>query len=158
MRKQHRKSNRRGAVTVELAFIAPVFIALLIGIWQATALHNVQNQYQIAAREGARMATLDRDDIIQGDETANEAITRLIKSFLNANQMPGDISNVYIVDAHDADVDFDLDDPANDMKYFRIIVDVNCVECLPVPPIGLGSNFRIGADVVFRNGRAEVIE
>ena len=158
MKHIRRQLDREGAVTVELAFVVPVFVALLVGIWQATAIHHVQNQFLIATREGARMATMDREEIIQGDETANEAVTRLIRDFLNANELPGDTVNVQIVDPYNSDVVFDLDDPANDMKYFRVLVDCSCLDVLPIPPVGLGENFRIGADVVFRNGRAKVVE
>jgi len=158
VRRIRRQLNREGAVTVELAFVTPVFIALLIGIWQATAIHHVQNQFLIATREGARMATLERKDIVQGDETANEAVIRLVRSFLNANEMPGDTASVSIVDPYDSSIEFDLDDPDNDMKYFRVMVSSACIDCLPIPPVGLGENFRIQADIVFRNGRAEVVE
>lgn len=158
MKRIRKQLNRDGAVTVELAFVAPMFIALLIGIWQATAIHHVQNQFLIATREGARMATMERKQIVQGDETANEAVTRLIRSFLTANEMPGDSATIKIVDAYDSDIVFDLDDPDNDMEYFRVMVSCTCVDVLPIPPVGLGEDFRIGADIVFRNGRAEVVE
>lgn len=152
------RESRKGAVTVELAFITPMFIALLIGIWQATAIHHVRNQFLIATREGARMATLDREEIKQGEETANEAVARHIREFLTANEMPGDQVTVMIVDPYDNDIVFDLDDPTNDMKMFRVIVYCSCLDLLPIPPVGLGENFVIGANVVFRNGRAEVVE
>lgn len=54
MRSQPRKSarKRRGAAAVEFAFVAPVFITILMGVAEASHLFEAQNQLAVAVREG----------------------------------------------------------------------------------------------------------
>ena len=157
MRNQRRRHDREGSVAVEFAFMAPMLVALLIGLWQATSIHHVRNQFMVAAREGARLATLERSEVVDPGESIEDSIIASIRQFLTANQLPGDSVDISITDPLTGD-DFDLDDPANDMKYFQVAVECSCVESLPIPPVGLGDNYKIAARVVFRNGYAQVVE
>ena len=151
-------AKRDGAVTVEFAFMAPLFAVLLIGLWQASAIYNVRNQFLIAAREAARLATIDRADLPPTGNTTNEKIINDIRTFLSANGLPGDSVDILIADVDDKTVPFDLDDPDNDLKKFQVVVECSCLELLPIPPIGLDSDYKIGARVVFRNAYAAVVE
>jgi Flp pilus assembly protein TadG len=52
------KRKRRGASAVEMAFIAPVFLTLVLGIIEASRLGMVAQLLTTAAREGCRVAVL----------------------------------------------------------------------------------------------------
>src|SRR5262245_11792126 len=49
-------SARRGAAAVEMAVVAPVMLALLLGIWESGRLIQTQSMLTNAAREGGRQA------------------------------------------------------------------------------------------------------
>ena len=56
----HRKqSQRRGASAVEMALVAPVFVALVMGIIESSRLGMVSQLITTAAREGCRVAVLN---------------------------------------------------------------------------------------------------
>jgi Flp pilus assembly protein TadG len=48
--------RRAGAATVELAFVAPLFVLLLLGAWEVGRMIQLQQILSTAAREGARLA------------------------------------------------------------------------------------------------------
>ena len=50
--------ERRGASAVELAFVAPVFITLVLGIIESSRLGMVSQLLTTAAREGCRVAVI----------------------------------------------------------------------------------------------------
>jgi Flp pilus assembly protein TadG len=50
--------NERGAVAVEMAFVLPVLLLILIGTMEFGRVFNVQNSLTQAAREGAREAAI----------------------------------------------------------------------------------------------------
>jgi Flp pilus assembly protein TadG len=56
---------RRGAAAVELAFLAPVLLGLLLGVWEVGRLIQVQQMVSTSAREGARLAA--QGQTVQGD-------------------------------------------------------------------------------------------
>ena len=56
--KQRIKGNRRGASAVEMAFIAPVFITLIMGTIESSRLGMVAQLLTTAAREGCRVAVV----------------------------------------------------------------------------------------------------
>ncbi|WP_028279694.1 TadE/TadG family type IV pilus assembly protein [Arthrobacter sp. H5] len=58
--KRHRKEG--GAVAVELAFVLPLLLLLLIGIMEYGRVFNVQISLTQAAREGARHGAIYYDD------------------------------------------------------------------------------------------------
>ncbi len=53
------RRKRRGATAVELAMIAPVFIALVMGQIETSRLGMVSQLLTTAAREGCRVAVID---------------------------------------------------------------------------------------------------
>lgn len=57
--KPRRKSKRRGASAVEMAFVAPVFVMLVLGIIESSRLGMVAQLLTTAAREGCRVAIID---------------------------------------------------------------------------------------------------
>ena len=52
------KRNRRGASAVEMAFIAPVFLSLIMGTIESSRLGMVAQLLTTAAREGCRVAVV----------------------------------------------------------------------------------------------------
>jgi Flp pilus assembly protein TadG len=59
MRRSLREKVRRGATAVEMAVISPVFLALVLGILEASRVGMVVQLLTTAAREGCRVAVLD---------------------------------------------------------------------------------------------------
>jgi Flp pilus assembly protein TadG len=56
--KRYSKQSRRGASAVEMAFIAPVFLSLTMGIIESSRLGMVAQMLTTAAREGCRVAVI----------------------------------------------------------------------------------------------------
>jgi len=124
-----------------------------LGVAEAGRLFEVQNQLALAAREGARLAAMERNDLLQAGETTNAKITSDVKSFLQANGLPADDVDVFIVDPNDHTTVFDLDDPANDHELFELRLELPCISVL-----GLGGPrtqaLTLTSRIVFRNARA----
>ncbi len=69
--KRNLRRSERGAALAEFAFVLPIFVILVFGIIQfGLALNQVQ-AYQAAAREGARVGSLQSSSL--GD--VNNAVT-----------------------------------------------------------------------------------
>jgi hypothetical protein len=146
---------RRGAVAVEFAVVAPILVALLLGLIELGRTFEMQNQLEVAAREGARFASMDRDGMLDPGEDANNKLVEDVKTYLASNGIPRDNISVEVKDFENPESDFDIDDPANDLKLFevRISVDWSSVSLTPVPA---AENHPLTASVVFRNGRATI--
>jgi Flp pilus assembly protein TadG len=151
------KDNRRGAVAVEFAIVAPVLVTLVFGMIEITRAYDMQNLLNVAGREGARFACLDKDGLLQSGQTANQKLVSDVKNFLVSNGIP---SNSITVEVKDFDVptkDFDLSDVNNDLKLFtvRITVPFSSVSLRPSSP---GHVTTLTASVVFRNSKATISE
>jgi hypothetical protein len=98
---------------------------------------------------------MDRDGVLAPNESATDKLINDMKNFLAANGIDKDDVTVEVKDFENPDQDFDLDDPANDLKLFevRVSVDWSSVSVTPVSP---GSDHAMMASVVFRNGRATI--
>jgi Flp pilus assembly protein TadG len=57
--KRRIERKRRGASAVEMAFIAPVFLSLTMGVIESSRLGMVAQLLTIAAREGCRVAVIE---------------------------------------------------------------------------------------------------
>ena len=53
---QTRARRREGVAAVELAFLAPVLVIILLGLWDVGRMIDLQQIISNAAREGARLA------------------------------------------------------------------------------------------------------
>lgn len=60
-RSKPKQRNERGAVAVEFALIAPILIALVLGIVEFANFYNIQISVTQAAREGARTMAVKKD-------------------------------------------------------------------------------------------------
>jgi hypothetical protein len=144
--------SRRGAVTVEFAIIAPVLLTMVLGVVEACRLFEAQNVLASAAREGARMAAMDREGLVGEGQTTNDKVAADVIGFLEAQGYDAEDVVVNILHADD-DTPFDLDDPENDLELFRLRVEIPYSKygASYVPGV---EEFSLGSEVVFRNGRA----
>src|SRR3972149_2310192 len=129
-----RRANRRGAVAVEFAVVAPILLAVLFGLIELGRAFEMQNLLEVAAREGARFASMDRDGMLEPDENANDKLIQDVKNYLATNGISQDDITVEIKDFENPEQDFDIDDPGNDLKLFevRVSVDWSSVSLTPV--------------------------
>ena len=156
-RKQSSSNHRRGAAAVEFAIVAPIFVAIVLGVSQASQLFEAQNHLSVAVREGARLAAMDRTGMLKAGQTTNSKIAGDIVNYLNASGLPGAQADVFIVDSKDHTTTFDLDDPANDRALFEVRVE------LPYSSVTGSSgsstqDWNLSAKIVFRNARAAIVQ
>jgi len=78
MTRQRRRNDRRGTSAVEFAFIAPLFFMLVIGMIEFGRAMMVQQILTNAARQGARLATLDSTN-----GSSNPTPTSIVTSEVN---------------------------------------------------------------------------
>lgn len=64
---------RRGAATVEFALVAPVFLTMILGVTEVSRMFEMQNQLQVAAREGARTGVMDRTGLTSAGQMVTDA-------------------------------------------------------------------------------------
>jgi hypothetical protein len=150
-----KNQDRRGAVAVEFAIVAPVLLALVFGMIEFGRAFEMKNLLEVAAREGARFASMDREGLLDPGESANAKLINDVKNFLASNGIPRDDISVGVKDHEHPEEDFDLDDPANDLRLFevQISVDWSSVSATAVPA---GDDYPLTGRVVFRNGRATI--
>jgi hypothetical protein len=145
--------TRRGAVAVEFAVVAPVFVVILLGMAQASRMMEARNLLSTAAREGARLAAMDREGLIPDGSTTNDKVKQDIENYLETSGMDTEDLTIDIVDHDDPTQTFDLDDPDNEFKLFEIILK------LPYGDQYTGlEEFDLTAKVVFRNAQSTLME
>ena len=148
-----RRKNRRAAVAVEFAVVAPMLLAITVGMIELTRAYDAQNLLQTAAREGARFAAMDQTDMLQEGETANSKLVQDVTNFLTSSGLPAELIQVNILDAEDPTQPFDLDDPANDLKLFQVEISVP-FSAVSYTPISEAYDYTMIGSITFRNGRA----
>jgi len=145
--------QRRGAVAVEFAFMAPMLLAIVLGLIELTRVYDAQYLLQTAAREGARFASMDREGMLGNGETSNSKITDDVKTFLVSAGMAESSIQVNILDHDDPTQTFDLDDPANDLKLFEVEISVP-FSSVSYTPVSETNDYDLTGSITFRNGRA----
>jgi len=150
-----RPAERRGAVAVEFAIVAPVLLALMFGMIEMGRAFEMKNLLEVAAREGARFASMDREGMLAEGQSANTKLIQDVKNFLASNGIARDDIEVSVNDYENPDQEFDLDDPENDLKLFevRIAVDYSNVS---VTHVAAADDYALTGSVVFRNGRSTI--
>ena len=146
---------RRGAVAVEFAIVAPILVACVVGLVELGRAFEMQNLLEVAAREGARFASMDREGMLAPNESATDKLIEDVKNFLATNEVPKNMVEVAVKDYENPENDFDLDDPNNDLKLFEVSVSVPWSE-VSLTPVPSASDYSLNAKVVFRNGRATI--
>ena len=154
---RNKLGSRRGAVAVEFAVIAPILLALVMGMVELTRVFEVQNLLAIAAREGARFASMDRDGMLQEGQSTNDKLANDVKNLLESNGVPRDHVKVAIKDHANPDADFDMDDPANDLKLFDVLVSVD-YSAVGHMPVSAQSDYTLTGRITFRNGKGTTTE
>ena len=149
------QATRRGAVAVEFAFVAPMLLAVVLGLIELTRAYDAQYLLHTAAREGARFAAMDRDGLLQSGESSNAKMTDDVKSFLASSGIPEQNIDVKIVDHEDPTKTFDLDDPDNDLKLFEVEITVP-YSSVSYTPVSSSNDYNLTGNITFRNGRATI--
>ena len=147
--------NRTGAVAVEFAIVAPILLAILFGMIEVGRAFEMQNLLEVAASEGARFASMDRDGMLDPNESATDKLKEDVKNFLASNGVPKGEISVDVKDHENPEDDFDIDDPENDLKLFEVNVSVDW-SAVSLTPVSAGSDYPLTSSVVFRNGRATI--
>lgn len=155
MKTMKQQQVRRGAVAVEFAIVAPVLLAVLFGMIQYGKAFEMQNQLQVAAREGARFASMDHTGMLANGQTANQKLIQEVKSFLATYGVAQNDVTVTVKDHTNPTADFNLDDPKNDLKLFDVKVSVNYSK-VSMTPVSANNDYALSAKVVFRNGKATI--
>jgi Flp pilus assembly protein TadG len=149
-----RRGSRRGAVAVEFAAVAPVLLAVVVGMLELSRVYTVQNTLETAAREGARFASLDRSGMQLHGQSANQKLVSDVKNFLASAGINKNDVTVTVVDHEHPNVTFNLDDPANDLRLFEIRVQIPYSKVKISPIKHFSTNYNLSAALTFRNGRA----
>jgi Flp pilus assembly protein TadG len=147
--------DRSGAVAVEFAIVAPVLVAVVFGMIQYGRAFEMQNQLQVAAREGARFASMDHTGMLANGQSTNQKLVEDVKNFLATYGIDKNDVTVEVKDHANPSADFNLDDPNNDLKLFDVRVSVNYSQ-VSWKAVSAGSDYVLSASVVFRNGRATI--
>ncbi len=135
-----RRGNRRGAASVEMALGLPVFFTFVLGIILLGHMYMVNNQLQIACRNGARLGSVEgttTDDVEQ-------RVLSLLSATVPANQVDFVVKDVNAIDVSDippqtaaeyaALPDAEVADlEARRMFVVRVTVDYGNIALLPVP-------------------------
>src|ERR1700722_16556827 len=80
MKQQSSSKTRRGVAAVELAFVLPFILILLLGLWEVGRMVEIQQIIRNAAREGARQAAT-------GNYT-NAQIQTIVTQYLTVAGLP----------------------------------------------------------------------
>jgi Flp pilus assembly protein TadG len=111
----HSSQTRRGVAAVEFAFIAPIMIALVFGIWEIGRMVQVMQVLENAAREGARQAS-----------TATASLTDIkanVQSYIT-NAEPG-VTNINGYDLRYSNITHSsVSDPQNATQLDRFTIQV----------------------------------
>jgi Flp pilus assembly protein TadG len=83
----HRRciASRRGAVAVEAAFVLPLLLLLMFGVWEVGRLVQVNQLLTNAAREGARVAA---GGYINGTGVTVSAVQQAVRDYMTASGLP----------------------------------------------------------------------
>ncbi len=149
-----RRHRTRGAIAVEFAFVAPVFVAILWGVVHVSRIYEAQNLLSLAAREGARFGSMDRSGLAAAGQSSNDKLVGDVKNFLDAQGIDQDSVTVDVT-FPGTETDFDLDDPGNDLELFevRVTVPYSSVSHASVAP---QDDYNLIAKAVFRNAQATI--
>ena len=142
---------------VEFALIAPVFLALILGVIEIGAALDMQNSLQAGLREGGRLATMDWKETLPQGTTINQKVTNDVKNFLAAAGLPADKITVSITSAEGSDMGqtFDLSKASNNGRLFRISAALPYKDGTKIPASYM-KNKTLEPGLVFRAGRTNL--
>lgn len=133
-------SGRKGVAAVEFALIAPVFLALILGMVAVRRAVHTSTVMDAALAQAGRLASMDADLNLPSGTTLNDKIILDIRNFLRASGIENDDTNLTVTitradDAEGVPLDpmpnppssgdnFDLSDPDNRNRLFRIGIEI----------------------------------
>jgi Flp pilus assembly protein TadG len=150
-------ANRRGVVTVEFAIIVPVFLVTAIGVFETSRLMEMQNHMLTAVREGARLAAMDRSEVVPSGMTTNDKVEADVLNYLAAAGLDPDDFQVDIFH-HDTNTYFDLDNNANYLELFDLELSLNYNELNPMLLNDEDDPYYVTARITFRNSQATIVQ
>ncbi len=112
----HGRSIRRGATTVELAFVAPIFFVLVFGVVEFGRALMVKQSLTEAARAGARTASLATTlDTSRAEQAARDYLQQTMTDSFDLNQcrirfQPSTLDSVARGDNLIVELEVDIDD------------------------------------------------
>lgn len=152
-------SARRGSATVEFAVVAPVFIALILGAIQNGYNIDIKHKLHAVIRQAGRLSSQDYRGRLQAGQTANQKVILDIRNHLKAEGLNGDLFTITITHAEGslAGTPFDLSDPQNSLKLYRIKVEA------PYSAVSENGLFptpfeKVSASIVFRRSLVFSVE
>ena len=152
------KANcRRGAATVEFAVIAPVMMTIVLGVYEVSRVLDMQTTMSQAVRDGARLGAMDRTDFLNPGQTTNEKMIQDVLNVLESNGLNTEYAVVEVLQ-ETSDVEFDLDDPDNEMELFRLRAWLPYNAAATGQHIPSPFDFGMTAEITFRNGRAALVQ
>ncbi len=156
-RTKRRRTERRGAAVVEFAIAAPLLVIMVFGMVEASRLYEMQNQLLMAAREGARLAAMERKGILDPGESLNDKMVADVRAYLDVAGLPGDDAVITIEDLDNPGVTLDLIDPDNDLALFQLSVRLpySSVRSAWAPN---PAQFDLVGTTVFRNAASVMVE
>ncbi len=132
--------NRKGVAAMEFAVIAPVFLALLLGMVAVRRAVHSTTIMDAALAQAGRLASMDAGLQLPNGMNLNDKIILDVRNFLRASGIENDETNltISITHADDADgnpldpmpnppsagSDFDLSDVGNRNRLFRIGIEI----------------------------------
>jgi len=153
---KNRQQKRRGAVAVEFAFVAPMLLAIALGMIELTRVYDAQYLLQSAAREGARFASMDRDGMLGEGESTNDKLVNDVKNLLASSGIPAEHIQVNIREhGTTTATPFQLDESANDLKLFDVEITVP-YSSVSYMPVSTANDYGLTASITFRNGRSTI--
>ena len=155
--RRHRSMRRRGAAVVEFAIAAPLLLIMVLGMVEASRLYEMQNQLLNAAREGARLAAMEREGILAPGQSLNEKMVADVRAYLDAAGLPGDEAVIAIEAPDNPGTTLDLLDPENDLALFQLSVSLpySSVRSAWTPNPG---ELNLVGTAVFRNAVSVMVE
>jgi hypothetical protein len=101
-------------------------LSLVVGLLEIGQALRSANIMASAVREGGRLAAMDWNDFVPEGWTPNQKVISDVRNFLKAAGLPGDSATIEIVSAEDGDAgeSFDLTDPNNTYRLFRISIQI----------------------------------
>lgn len=135
-----RFQNRRGVAAVEFALIAPVFLALILGMVAVRRAVHTSTIMDAALAQSGRLASMDAGLALPTGMNLNDKIILDVRNFLRASGIENDESNLTITITHADDGEgnaldpmpnppssgdtFDLSNSDNRNRLFRIGIEI----------------------------------
>jgi hypothetical protein len=125
-RHAHSQHRRSGAALVEFALLLPLLLSLVIGLLEIGQALKSANIMASAVREGGRLAAMDWNDFVPEGWTPNQKVISDVRNLLDAAGLPGECATIELVSAEESDAgeEFDLTDPDNTYRLFRISIRI----------------------------------